>query len=123
MRFRTKLKVSRLLTCFSMVANLAAADSASLGGRRTETVRRDPRDRLRRLASLGGDASDLVAALDQRYEAFLRTVQRPKAKILAEFEDGDRRRCALIEAGEFGDLMYELIKSTTDARRMRYLLI
>ncbi|HWK25514.1 MAG TPA: hypothetical protein VNS09_03075 [Solirubrobacter sp.] len=62
--------------------------------------------------------------LEERYATFLETVQRPEEIVLAEFEDPERRKTALGEAGEFGDRIYELVKATAvDERRMRYLLI
>jgi predicted nucleotidyltransferase len=118
-----KLKVSRLLTCFSMVANLAAQAPPVVAQDILTLCAETPRERIRRLAGSGGHSSKLVAALDERYDTFLEAVQRPEAEVLAEFEDGDRRTRALDEAREFGDLIYELIKATADDRRLRYLLI
>jgi len=118
-----KLKVSRLLTCFSMVANLAAQSPPVSAADVLGLCAQTPRERLRRLAAGGGAAADLVATLDESYEVFLEAVQRPEADVLAEFEDGHRRKRALVDASEFGDLIYELIKATAEDRRMRYLLI
>lgn len=119
-----KLKISRLLTCFSLIAALAShevpvteADVLTLCGQ-------TPRDRLRSLARQGRRADDLVRELEERYEAFLRAVQRPQADVLAEFEDPERRRSALADASEFGDRIYELVRATAaDEQRLRYLLI
>ena len=118
-----KLKVSRLLTCFSMVANLAAQPAAVSPEDVLSLCAETPRERLRRLAPLGRVPADLVTALDERYEVFLEAVQRPEADVLAEFEAADRRTRALVDASEFGDLIYELIKATAYEPRMRYLLI
>ncbi len=119
-----KLKISRLLTCFSMVAALAARSAPVTEADVLSLCAQTPRQRLRSLADHGGLAPDLVRELEERYDAFLQAVQRPEAEVLAEFEDSERRKAALVDAGEFGDRIYELVGATAaDKQRLRYLLI
>ena len=106
-----------------MVANLAAQTPPVSAQDVLRLCAETPRQRLRRLTAAGAAASKLIGDLEERYDMFLEAVQRPEVDVLAEFEDADRRKLALIDAGEFGDLIYELIKATADDRRMRYLLI
>lgn len=118
-----KLKISRLLTCFSMVAVLASREPPVTERDVLTLCGETPRERLRVLTDHGDSAVRLVHELDERYEAFLEAVQRPQEDVLAEFEDPERRNVALVDAGEFGDRVYELIKGTADAQRLRYLLL
>jgi hypothetical protein len=118
-----KLKISRLLTCFSMVAVLASREPPVTERDVLTLCGETPRERLRVLTDRGDSAMRLVHELDERYEAFLEAVQRPQEDVLAEFEDPERRKAALIDAGEFCDRVYELIKGTADAQRLRYLLL
>lgn len=119
-----KLKISRLLTCFSMVAALASRVSPVTESDVLILCGQTPRERLRSLADQHGSAAGLVSELEKRYEAFLDSVQRPEAEILAEFEDPGRRKTALSDAGEFGDRLYDLVTATAaDEQRLRYLLI
>lgn len=119
-----KLKISRLLTCFSMIASLTASRAPVTEAQVLALCALTPRERLREIAAHGPAAAAIVDDLDTRYDAFLDAVQRPENAVLAEFEDPERRRSALVDAGEFGDRIYELVKTTAvDERRLRYLLI
>jgi hypothetical protein len=119
-----KLKISRLLTCFSMVAALTSRDAPVTQDDVLLLCAQTPRERLRPLAARGGAAGELVPELEDRYERFLDAVQRPKADVLAEFDDPERRKAALVDASEFGDRIYDLVKATAaDEQRLRYLVI
>jgi len=119
-----KLKISRLLTCFSMVAALASRSAPVAESDVLMLCSQTPQERLHALAAQGGPAADVVSELEERYEAFLDAVQRPEAEILAEFEDPERRKAALADAGEFGNRLYDLVTETAvDQQRLRYLLI
>ncbi|UGS36772.1 hypothetical protein DSM104329_03182 [Capillimicrobium parvum] len=119
-----KLKISRLLTCFSMVAVLTSRTAPVTEAAVLALCAQTPRERIRGLADRGREAGGLVHKLEEHYEAFLEAVQRPQPELLAEFEDPERRKAALDDAGEFGDRIYELIRVTAaDDQRLRYLLI
>jgi hypothetical protein len=119
-----KLKISRLLTCFSMVAVLASRPAPVTEADVLALCEQTPRERLRSLAHQGDAARGIVEDLEGRYETFLQAVQRPQDEVLAEFENPERRKAALTDAGEFGDRIYQLVKATAaDDQRLRYLLI
>ena len=119
-----KLKISRLLTCFSMVAVLTSRAAPVGEADVLALCAQTPRERIRGLADHGRAAGGLVQELEARYDAFLDAVQRSQPELLAEFEDPERRRAALVDASEFGDRIYELIRVTAaDDQRLRYLLI
>jgi predicted nucleotidyltransferase len=118
-----KLKISRLLTCFSMVAALSALDAPVTPDQVLELCGKTPRERLADLARRGDGAAEIVGELEARYATFLEAVQRPKDEIATSFENPARRKAALAEANAFGDGIYELIKRTAHEDRLRYLII
>lgn len=119
-----KLKISRLLTCFSMIAVFASRQAPVSQADVLTLCGQTPRERLHSLAGQGSASSHLVTELEDRYERFLLAVQRPEAEVLAEFEDPARRTTALVDAGDFGDRIYELVKATAaDDKRLRYLVV
>ena len=118
-----KLKVSRLLTCFSMVAHLAAHAPPVRREHVLELCLMTPRDRLGELQTREGAAIELVQQLDAAYETFLATVQRDEQELLDAFLDPTRRKAALQEASQFGGLVFDLIRATTDDERLRFLVV
>lgn len=118
-----KLKVSRLATCFSMVANLSSEPRPVTAETVHELCRLTPSGRLARLSDRGDRAAEIVAALDAAYEDFLRCVQRPEDEVLAEFATDDVRRDRLESAATYGTLIYELLVSVVPEERLRYLVV
>ncbi len=121
-----KLKVSRLATCFSMVANLSSATAPVELEAVFELCRMTPSERLDRLAAGGDRAGGIVAELTERYDRFLDLVQRDESELLREFADEDARKEALSDAAAYGDKIYELLVEVVQAtapERMRYLVI
>lgn len=118
-----KLKVSRLATCFSMVANLSSEPRPVTAETVHELCRLTPSERLARLSDRGDRAAEIVAALDAAYEDFLRCVQRPEDEVLAEFATDDVRRDRLESAATYGTLIYELLVSVVPEERLRYLVV
>jgi hypothetical protein len=118
-----KLKVSRLATCFSMVANLAAEPAPV----RRETVlalcRLTPADRFERLRDRGAVARTLVEELAELYEEFLVAVQQSEPELLAAFGDDVRRKEAMRSGARYGDAIYALVHEVTPNERMRFLVI
>jgi Putative nucleotidyltransferase DUF294 len=118
-----KLKFSRMTTCFSMVANLASEPRPVTAAVVVELCRMTPAERLARLVDRGESARAIVERLEDAYETFLVDVQRPETDLLADFANGDTRREKLDRAGDYGDLIYDLLRVVVDDRRMRYLVV
>lgn len=118
-----KLKVSRLATCFSMVANLSAMSTPVTAEQVFELCRITPSERFERLREYGDVADRLVAQLTALYGEFLMQVQRREEVLLEEFGDAGNRKGALEHATRYGDLIYELLDEVTAPKRMRFLVI
>jgi predicted nucleotidyltransferase len=118
-----KLKHSRLATCFSMVAHLASERAPVRAERVVELCRITPQERFAQLRGRTSAADDLIAELHERYEAFLRCVQRSEEELLPEFSDPASRRARLGEAAGYGDAIYQLLTCVVPGERMRQLVI
>lgn len=118
-----KLKVSRLATCFSMVANLAAEEVPVRPETVLELCRLTPAERFGRLRDRGDAASKRVDTLESIYNEFLESVQRDEADVLADFGDDQKRREALGRVSAYGDEIYALLNDVAQPGRMRYLVI
>ncbi|MDX6682309.1 MAG: hypothetical protein QOG94_2348 [Solirubrobacteraceae bacterium] len=118
-----KLKVSRLATCFSMVANIGAAEAPVRPADVLALCRLTPAERLDRLRDRGPRAAELVDELGDRYQAFLAAVQRDEDELLAVFADDAQRKEALGGAARYGDLIYALLDDLLPEERMRFLVI
>lgn len=118
-----KLKVSRLATCFSMVANLAAEPTPVRPETVLELCRLTPAERFERLREHGGAAAAHVDTLATIYAEFLSSVQRDGRNVLADFRDEPKRRDALRRVTAYGDEIYALIAEVAQPGRLRYLVI
>jgi len=118
-----KLKVSRLATCFSMVANLSAEPVPVTVETVLELCRLTPSGRFDRLTGHSEAAEGVIAELKVIYDAFLQSVQRKERDLLADFSDSSYRDEALQNAARYGDLIYELLQQVTTPDRMRFLVI
>jgi putative nucleotidyltransferase DUF294 len=78
-----KLKISRLSTCFSMVAHLGAAPAPVTLERVLELCLMTPGERFDALRLHGGAADGLVDDLADIYEEFLSSTQRPEQELFA----------------------------------------
>lgn len=119
-----RLKYSRLLICFSMIAPLISAPPGLSLDEVTRFVHMTPTERLREVA----DRRDAIARriLDRllsEYAWFLvETVD--KDALLARFSDRTVRNASFARAGAFGDLMYQFVSAVKhDEAAMRYLLV
>ena len=120
-----KLKFSRKLICFSMVAPLVR------GGQKlnSEELRRlmdlSPMERLEEAAAKaeGGDA--LVGKLKQNYAWFLRKTGEGKEESRAWVGDKTNYQDARKRAGDFSDILYQLIEASAGGNKemMRYLVL
>ena len=118
-----KLKVSRMATCFSMVANLSSEPRPVTIDTVLELCRMPPAERLKRLGGRGERVKDIVAKLEDAYEEFLQDVQRPEDVLLEEFAHDDARRDKLTRAAAYGGLIYELLVAVVPDDRLRYLVV
>jgi hypothetical protein len=118
-----KLKISRLATCFSMVANVGATEVPVRPADLLALCRLTPAERFDRLRNRGRRAAELIEELADRYEAFLAAVQRDEDELLAVFADDTQRKAALDGAARYGDLIYELLNDLLPEERMRFLVI
>lgn len=110
-----KLKNSRLLTCFSAIAELLSGyvrDATVTPQQMLEIVKRTPTERLERL--IGEGNSSLAGALERvlsGYERFLDTTNRPETDQLAIFADRARASQLLLSAKVVGDSMFDAIRA------------
>jgi hypothetical protein len=99
-----KLKVSRLATCYSMVASLSAEPVPVKPETVLELCRITPAERFDRLRAHGNAADRLVDELREVYAAFLANVQRPEKELLDEFAVAATRKQAHADAKRYGDI-------------------
>ncbi len=118
-----KLKVSRLATCFSMVASLSAEPVPVTPGKVLELCRITPAERFERLRRHSAVADGLVSELSDAYAAFLTFVQRPEDELLSEFGVPETRKQAHAQAKRYGDIIFGLLCEVTPEERMRFLVI
>ena len=104
-----KLKVSRMATCYSMIANLSSEPRPVTADTVLELCRMTPGERLARLSDRGDGAKEIVVRLEHAYEEFLQDVQRPEDTLLDEFASEDVRSEKLERAAGYGKLIYELL--------------
>lgn len=118
-----KLKVSRMATCFSMVANVSSEPRPVTAETVLALCRMTPAERLARLSDRGPGANRIVVQLEAAYEEFLTYVQRSETLLLDEFADDVVRGDQLNRATQYGELIYELLVAVVPAERLRYLVV
>jgi len=118
-----KLKVSRMATCYSMIANLSSEPRPVTAETVLELCRMTPGERLARISDRGDGAKEIVVRLEHAYEEFLQDVQRPEDTLLDEFASEDVRSEKLERAAGYGKLIYELLVAVVPDERMRYLVV
>ncbi|MBX3259759.1 MAG: hypothetical protein KF782_08710 [Labilithrix sp.] len=122
-----KLRFSRCMTCFSVLASLLAVTAE--GGVSKEAVldviRRTPVERLRALRAASGPSRDRVErhveTLLRLYEQFLKTTDQEKSALLEALKDPELARRRIQEGREFGDAMFELLQGLGHDGRAREL--
>jgi predicted nucleotidyltransferase len=118
-----KLKVSRLATCFSMVAALSAAEVPVLPRRVVDLCRMTPADRLAELRQHSGEAASVVDELSAIYSEFLESTQRDEQAVVDDFRDAAYRQEAVARAAAYGDRTFQLLQVVTPPDRFRYLVV
>jgi Putative nucleotidyltransferase DUF294 len=118
-----KLKVSRLATCFSMVAHLCSAPAPVTPGRIRELCSLTPAQRVDALRGRTLRADELLDDLTTQYDAFLALTQRPDEDLRAHFGDPPQRRVAFEQANRYGATIFNIVEEITPADRGRFLVI
>lgn len=119
-----KLKFSRLLTCFSMLALIAQSKQVVEPSTLFEYVRTTPIRRLRLAGTTVPEGGKIVDKLLENYAWFLDATGKPKEQVLEWIGERTNRDDAFARARQFGDSMLELlIRSTSDNGILRYLII
>lgn len=118
-----KLKVSRLSTCFSMVANLSAEPKPVRAETVLELCALTPSQRFERLRDRSAEAAAIVDRLGHTYSEFLACTQRPDEVVLSEFADDAKRKELLLHAASYGDLIYQLLDTVVEPDRFRFLVV
>ena len=120
-----KQKFSRMLTCYSLIVSLAAAEDPVTPERVIELTAMAPMSRLSHVASTL-ELNEVFANLEGEYAWFLTETTRPKAEALEWISDRSVRDSAFEHARQFGASIYCLLdaatrRSATDL--MRYIVI
>lgn len=118
-----KLKMSRLSTCFSMVAHLSSASVPVRSDAVYRLCRLTPQERLSALSNHSDESRELVAELQERYGRFLKRVQGDPERVLVYFAADKNRRLALDEAAAYGATFFKLLEAITPPERFRFLVI
>lgn len=116
-----KLKYSRLLICFSMVAWLVSVQNPGKEGI-VLACRMTPAERLKSVGAANGK-DDVVEELLAMYDDFLDVTQGEKAKVLARFREKTDREELTERATLFGDLFSELVNDVAREQIRRYLTV
>lgn len=114
-----KLRMSRCMTCFSVLA--ALLDVAARGAVTTEQVQRIVKRRpVERLLALGDGQTDVDKLLEV-YATFLKTTAAPKKVLQQQFTEHDFRKQRAAEGRKFGEAMFALLQKLGRPKRGREL--
>ncbi len=123
-----KLKHSRLLTCYSAIIYLLATVKNSKTVTKDdvrEMVKLRPTERLTALLDdeRHGSAHNAIDKLIRCYERFLETSNFNEKELIQQFRDEGSSRRLLMEANEFGDLTFEVLKEVGEDEHFFRLLM
>lgn len=106
-----KLRFSRCVTCFSVLAALLSA--TALGAVTKEQVltivKRTPLQRLEAISG-GDEVAAHIGRLLELYQTFLVHTDRPKKELVAAFHAEEFKAARSAEGQAFGDEMFELLQ-------------
>lgn len=110
-----KLRFSRCMTCFSVLASLLAATSKGHVAKEQvlEIVKRRPVERLLALGTApdrDGDLETAVKKLLSLYESFLTVTNQEKKELVGLFEKKKFASARVTEGRDFGDAMFEVLQ-------------
>lgn len=119
-----KLKFSRLLTCFSMVACLCDPVEADHPDKAVGLVKSPPLRRLEQIAGKHG-LDELSREMHELYAWFLEVTDRDPQEAEAWIADPAVRREVFPRAERFGDLMFDLLGrvAQNSGTSLRYLVV
>lgn len=118
-----KLRFSRCMTCFSMLASLlvttakGSVDAIDV----LALAKKSPVERLQALQLADARVGELVAKLLELYEAFLGTTAADKKTLLASFADDAYAREKTADGNRFGDTMFDILQVLGASGRPRQL--
>ena len=119
---RYKLKYSRLLTCYSLIASLISMAPGEANKERiTKLVSQNPWQRIKDVVDKKADADtlEIYNKLVAEYEEFLKHCNDN-----LEFYLKENKKSAFDQAAKFGELMFDLLdKIKHDKNSLRYLTI
>jgi hypothetical protein len=121
-----KLKHSRLLTCYSALAELLVVfreRKAVTPEDFRATVSRSPLERLVWTKEQCGRASEHIDLIRSQYERFLTATDASKAELISRLLDRDERKRHLREARELGDAVFGLIEVVGDRSPLHRVLV
>ena len=118
-----KLKFSRLLTCFSLVAHLSSVDPPVTPEQVHGLCDMTPAKRFQALRGRGEAVDALLDELELQYAGFLAIAQQTEEALRTYFGDVTCRRSALEQANRYGATIYALLNEITPTNRLRYLII
>ena len=117
-----KLKFSRMLTCYSMIAWLAR-NKATTPEDVAKAASLTPIERLNMVADEDLSCKEIVQKLEEAYAGFLETTGKNKSDVLSWIGSAKDRKAAFEKAHTFGDLMFELIFKVSKEEILRYVVI
>lgn len=119
-----KLKFSRLLTCYSMIAGILSLSGAISPEEIIRLVRLTPQQRIREIGNTRPELSELVMLLLDDYAWFLNKTGQTEDDVIKWIGRRKNRNVAFEKAREFSKKMNDLIIALPeDRKRLRYLLI
>jgi hypothetical protein len=120
-----KLRFSRCLTCFSLLGYLLAVTGTqpSVGKEDVlQAVKTAPINRLGAIAKRNKDTRKQIDELRELYARFLMNSDADKETLIGRFDDPTFRAERSHEAQQFGDKMFDLLKTLGRTKRGHYLL-
>lgn len=119
-----KLKFSRLLTCYSMIAAIMQKSDTITQNNISLMVHDSPLERIESLVNTNPSLDHVIQNMLQDYAWFLEKNGHPESKMLEWMAEKNARNIAFERAREFGKNMYKILLSISDTSdKLRYLIV
>jgi hypothetical protein len=119
-----KLKFSRLLTCYSMIASILVEVGAVNPRSISRIIHEIPVERVASVATSNPHLGDLVRKVLDEYSWFMESMDHSEQKVLEWIGERESRNIAFERARNFGKSMHELILEITNGTdKLRYLVV
>jgi predicted nucleotidyltransferase len=122
-----KVKFSRMTICFASIAAIGSLKAPVTQDHVIEIIKLTPRDRLKRISENIPSLSKQVETVLEKYDWFLEMTGLTTDLLEEQFSDKQKRTEMFSRANEYGDVMYDLIRSIDEQdkelRLLRYLVI